>query len=586
MDIGEKLFGIAAAGFKHWKSRKQRDHAQIVKLDDVYVKVSLFFNATSSTSGVVIRETEGLGAVYPEVLLLPSEIKYFDTQSLNELLYLHKALAAGIIYRDNLRFSSNNLSFDQKNAAIMKYADSIQKSLRAEFVHYDEFFEDLLREQEISSEFFLELMRRDIQITSKAEVEISLPQRKELTSESQLQAKTPSEIEQVDLKSKKDQENPLLHSFEKLETADEYSGGYRVQDGSDQLSEHAAALEELNLKTVTRDGDGAASTYQAEISDLMTTPESALSPQREKACLYYPEWDYKSRCLLPKHCRLYVSKCSMTKFLEGDVSDESGQWIANVQEYYGSNIDRWRNMLDGLVNQRLWRDNQLDGSEINIDAFVRYHADVRLSGKGDPRLFVRKVLSNRDLSCLILVDQSLSTDSWVQNRRVLDIELEAIGLMSLLLRDNDHQFGVAGFYSETRNHCYFKWYKQFDDVWGQFHEAAPKIQPIGYTRLGPAIRHSVKVLAEQNAKQRLLIVLTDGKPTDHDKYEGRYGVLDIHHALLEANQKGVAVKALAVEANAKYYFPLMFGHRDYQILNDPALLPEYMFKIYGEVLST
>ena len=80
-------------------------------------------------------------------------------------------------------------------------------------------------------------------------------------------------------------------------------------------------------------------------------------------------------------------------------------------------------------------------------------------------------------------------------------------------------------------------------------------------------------------------MLTDGKPTDYDHYEGRYGIEDIHHAFLEAQQSGVAIRALAVEKQAQQYFPLLFGPGNYHILSDPAHLPAQLFKILLEITT-
>lgn len=165
------------------------------------------------------------------------------------------------------------------------------------------------------------------------------------------------------------------------------------------------------------------------------------------------------------------------------------------------------------------------------------------------------------------------------------MELDSIGLIGALTQAMREPIAVAGTWSETRNHCYFRTYKAFDEDWRKFYGAASKIEPTGYTRLGPALRHASSLLRATGAKRKLLIVLTDGKPTDYDRYEGRYGIEDIHHAFLEAKQVGVTIKALAIESQARHYFPFLFGAGGYFILNDPSELPAQLFKIYMEARS-
>ena len=106
------------------------------------------------------------------------------------------------------------------------------------------------------------------------------------------------------------------------------------------------------------------------------------------------------------------------------------------------------------------------------------------------------------------------------------------------------------------------------------------LTPRGYTRLGPALRHAVTELQQTASKKKLLILLTDGKPTDLDHYEGRYGIEDMRHAMIEAEQVGVQVQALAIDSEAKFYFLQIFSKNKYQILSHPKLLPEQLFKIY------
>ncbi|HND86220.1 MAG TPA: hypothetical protein PLU50_10445, partial [Pseudobdellovibrionaceae bacterium] len=80
------------------------------------------------------------------------------------------------------------------------------------------------------------------------------------------------------------------------------------------------------------------------------------------------------------------------------------------------------------------------------------------------------------------------------------------------------------------------------------------------------------------AQKKILILLTDGKPTDYDGYEGRYGIEDMRKACLEAQMKNIYTKAFAIEKNAKHYFPHMFGH--FEILPRPEKLPEALVRTY------
>ena len=71
-----------------------------------------------------------------------------------------------------------------------------------------------------------------------------------------------------------------------------------------------------------------------------------------------------------------------------------------------------------------------------------------------------------------------------------------------------------------------------------------------------------------------MILLSDGKPNDYDKYEGKHGINDTKQALRELKQNNINSFAMAIEAEARYYLPQMFGQNHYRILSEPnELLP-------------
>lgn len=77
--------------------------------------------------------------------------------------------------------------------------------------------------------------------------------------------------------------------------------------------------------------------------------------------------------------------------------------------------------------------------------------------------------------------------------------------------------------------------------------------------------------------------MSDGKPNDYDKYEGKYGVQDVKQALYELKSKSINSYALAIEAQAKYYLPQMFGQNHYQIITTPVELLKALVKLYEKI---
>jgi nitric oxide reductase NorD protein len=81
------------------------------------------------------------------------------------------------------------------------------------------------------------------------------------------------------------------------------------------------------------------------------------------------------------------------------------------------------------------------------------------------------------------------------------------------------------------------------------------------------------MLMREPARHRLLLLLSDGKPNDVDRYEGRYGVEDMRQAVLEARLQGISPFCLTVDRAAASYLGAVFGAAQYALLPRPELLP-------------
>ena len=106
------------------------------------------------------------------------------------------------------------------------------------------------------------------------------------------------------------------------------------------------------------------------------------------------------------------------------------------------------------------------------------------------------------------------------------------------------------------------------------------MQPFYYTRLGAAIRESAKILEKQSAKNKLLLIISDGKPNDEDRYDGRYGLEDTKKAIEEVKKKGIIPFCITIDQEAKEYLPFLFGRNGFAIVKDGKSLPKVIPEIY------
>jgi nitric oxide reductase NorD protein len=193
----------------------------------------------------------------------------------------------------------------------------------------------------------------------------------------------------------------------------------------------------------------------------------------------------------------------------------------------------------------------------------------------------------RDLAVLVLVDVSGSTDSWISGqRRVIDVEREALLLVSHALDALGEPFSIQAFSGESRDGVVVREIKAFNESFGQpVSLRIAGIEPDRYTRTGSALRHATACLAAEPARHRLLLLLTDGKPNDVDHYEGKYGLHDTRQAIIEARQTGISPICLAIDHQAPHYLGQVFGKHQFAILPRTELLPGVLLAWLRKMLA-
>jgi nitric oxide reductase NorD protein len=183
----------------------------------------------------------------------------------------------------------------------------------------------------------------------------------------------------------------------------------------------------------------------------------------------------------------------------------------------------------------------------------------------------------------VLLDLSLSADAWIEGRRVLDVTREA----ALVLGEVAHRLGdrlqLLGFASHTRNQVRVWEICGWREAWSAGRARLGGLRPQGYTRIGPALRHAAAGLAAVEARDRLLLLISDGKPTDYDRYEGAYGIADIRQAMREARAQRIRTHALAVAQEGRDYLPAMLGPGAWSLMSHPDQLLEALALAYGRL---
>lgn len=248
-------------------------------------------------------------------------------------------------------------------------------------------------------------------------------------------------------------------------------------------------------------------------------------------------------------------------------------------------VDAIRGHLLRALFRRHVRNRQLDGPEIDVEAMVERHADLTAGHTPPDRLYLASRKRLREIAILVLLDTSWSTDAYLDGRRVLDVGVSSLLVVAEAFEGYiEEEVAVASFRSHTRNDVRFGVLKAFEDPWQRLRAVAPGVTPYGYTRIGAAIRHSTAILDAAKASKKLLLIVSDGKPTDYDRYEGRYGIEDVAQAVRESHQQRIHTFGIAIEKEAKLYLARMLGPGAYRILPRPSMLPDVMADVFLSVL--
>ncbi len=359
----------------------------------------------------------------------------------------------------------------------------------------------------------------------------------------------------------------LLNRFEKLMSWSEMVNVNRaVQDDEEDAAKDAAeALEEITLSPHEQ---SAATRLKF---DLDLSPDD-VNPQILIAELAYPEWDFKRKKYHARQCRIIFQ----------NALEDNERW--EPDSHARKRFRKIHRQFEALRPKHEKLRRQLDGNELDMDAFVRARCDLHATGTCSDRVYLDTQQQSRDLSVAILIDVSLSTDSWIGGKRILDIEKEALITLATGLATCRDTFAIYTFTSRMRDYVRISEVKDFNDAFdARILRRIASLRPGYYTRMGAALRHTGKLLNHRTERHRLILLLTDGKPNDLDYYEGRYGIEDTRQAIVEARHAGLSVFGITIDRQAQDYFPYLFGRGGYAIVARPDRLSHVLPRIYRQL---
>ncbi len=231
---------------------------------------------------------------------------------------------------------------------------------------------------------------------------------------------------------------------------------------------------------------------------------------------------------------------------------------------------------------------RLEGDRLDLDACINATIDLRTGIAPDPRVHAILGRQQRDLSVLVLLDLSQSTNDMISNdsTTVLNLAREATVLLADAMARIGDSFAIHGFSSNGRHDVGYYRFKDFDRPYGELSKArlAGMTGQLS-TRMGTALRHAGSFLQDRRAHKKLILLVTDGEPSDIDVHDAQYLVFDAKKAVEENNRHGIFTYCMSLDPKADRYVSRIFGMRNYMVLDHIRRLPEKLPMLYMRVTN-
>ena len=505
-----------------------------------------------------------------ESVYLPASFAYFSTKEENEMLYYW--LIAMAVEVDDM----TNSTLIAQNQQAMHYLTKRYSGFDVFYKKASQYLMDKYEQlsflksldeqsnQDLINDYPNPLWIYPPSITANyannlEESEEIEPTREESDKSEELQMK--KQTEQIDDKHETD--GFLAFLPESLMSIFEQVNVDRCEDDSfdEDALYHAEDLDEITI------GQKQANLSARIKMDLELLPDTTVTYPLGKGH-YLDEWDYKKNDYLVKYARI------LPQITMNVIPIELPQRLKKTVKKIQAELDMLQ--LDRVKNDRL-----AYGDELNMDAWIEYmsHQNKSMHHQNFYTTYEKKT---RDMSTLLLADISLSTEGGItQELRIIDVIKDSLMVFSEALEKLEDKFAIYTFSSLQNKKVYFNIIKNFKDRYDALIRGRiDSIKPQYYTRMGAAIRESTKILDKQQSANKLLLIISDGKPNDEDRYDGRYGIEDTKKALQEAKKKGITPFCITIDLDAKEYLNYLFGANGYAIVRNGEKLPKVLTEVY------
>lgn len=318
----------------------------------------------------------------------------------------------------------------------------------------------------------------------------------------------------------------------------------------------------------------------AKLREGGTQRVASTVPSGEASDARYPEWDYVIRCE-----RAAFSSLRETPLRASDAEPAPANLSAFANER--RQLARPARRIGAQRALRLRR--QLDGNRLDLPALIAAQVARSAGTEPDPRVYRSLRFQREPPLLLLLLDLSQSLNATPDGcpASLLDLARAASLLLAASLEPaaegapTARGLAIHGFSSNGRHDVAYHRFKEFDERYSEAIAARlAGMRASRSTRLGAALRHAGAILQARRAARKILLVISDGEPSDVDVHDDRYLLWDAWHATEHNRKRGIQSFCLGLEPRAEASVQRIFGPKNYLLLRRTARLPDELGRLY------
>ena len=303
-------------------------------------------------------------------------------------------------------------------------------------------------------------------------------------------------------------------------------------------------------------------------------PDKVSQSEEAEIISLQPEFDYKSG-------RENYNWCKIKRY---NFNNKSNYYLNNYLFENSKTVSNIKNLIESSkISEPVKLKKQQDGEELDLDSCIESVIEIKRGSTPSNNIYKKTKREGRDLLVSILVDISESTNDFIKNtnKTIFSSIIEATGILSEAISKTGDDFSLSTFCSNKREDVRYWKIKDFKDKLNQNHiNKLESMKPGFSTRLGAAVRQAGDELVSKTNYRKLLLIISDGEPSDIDVEDNEYLIEDAKYAVRRLAYNGVDVFCVGVESESNKNLSRIFGNKNFVIIKSASELPKKLPLIY------